>query len=358
MEILRRAPNDDSLTTTVAARHMALLHIDHADERMEICRHWVEIAERRSHQSIGFALHWLLYDLLERGDIANVEAVRGARARLRQIAETLKQPLVRRFVALLRREVGADARRRCRRRGESQGGLRIRRSCSGHPRGLLHAAQLFVLRQDPGRIGDFLDEVSGFLEPQHQTLPAAQAVLMVARCESGDRERAAADLTELARDGFATIPRDMFWLAALCLSAAAAAELNDRAVARELRSQLEPYERYNAQIGLAGVYQPVHGILGQLATLEGDRQAAAQRASSPYSGAPPSAPYRHRPRLRSEYAELLLSAPRPGADPRQLLEDSRTTALELGVVEVAKRAGQALRRIVPEVRARESVAET
>jgi hypothetical protein len=358
MEILRCAPNDDSLTTTVAARHMALLHIDHADERMELSRSWVELAERRSHQSFGFALHWLLYDLLERGDAADVEAATGVRARLGQIAETLKQPLYAHFVACF------DAKWRLM-RGDFAGGEN--KTWEGYEYGvrvqgthvaLLLAAQLFVLRRDQGRIGEFLEEVAGFLDARHQTLPAWRAVLMVAHCESGDCERAAADLTDLARSGFAAIPRDMFWLAALCLSAEAAAGLNDRAVARELRSQLEPYERYNAQIGLAGVYGPVHGILGRLAALEGDWQAAARHYELALERCAILHALPAQTRLRCEYGEFLLSAPRADTDPHELLEISRITALELGMAEVAKRAGQAQRRSVPQVRATESVVGT
>ncbi len=95
-----------------------------------------------------------------------------------------------------------------------------------------------------------------------------------------------------------------------------------------------------------------------MATLEGDWQAAARHYELALERCAILRALPAQTRLRCEYGEFLLSAPRPGADPRRLLEDSRTTALELGMVEVAKRAGQALRRIVPQVRATESVAET
>lgn len=357
-DILRRAPSDDSLTTTLAARHMALLHINHAEERMEVCQRWVEIADRRGHQSIGFALNWLLYDLLERGDAADLDAANGARSRLHQIADTLKQPLYRHFAAcfdakwmIMRGDFAAGEEKA----GEAyEYGVRAQ----GTHVALLRAGELFLVRRDQGRIGQLLDEVSGFLETQHQTLPAWRAARVVARAESGDRELAAAELTELMRDGCAAIPRDMFWLGAVCLAAAGAAGLNDRAVASDLRDQLEPYVRYNAQIGLAGMLGPVHGFLGRLAALLDDHAAAARHYEDALQRCATLRALPAQARLQCEYGESLLSARRDGADARRLLEKSRATALELGMVEVARRAEQALKLNAPRTSSTESVAET
>ena len=53
------AADEDALTTVLAARHMALINVDHHDERLEVGRSWVELAERRHRQSVGTALTWV-----------------------------------------------------------------------------------------------------------------------------------------------------------------------------------------------------------------------------------------------------------------------------------------------------------
>jgi hypothetical protein len=344
LEILRRDPNDDALVTVVAARHTALLHIDYHEERSEIGQQWVRITERRSDR-FGLALHWRLFDLLERGDPSDIAEARVIRDRLAALADELKQPLFRHFVAafdakwLLMTGQFEDAERHAR-----DAYTHGRRAQGTHVE-LLFGGQRLLLLRDQGRLADLAIEMSEVMDPGRLTLPAWRVATTMVCCDSGDFDRARAELAELGRDEFAAIPRDMFWLSSMCMLADVTAELDDTALMTDLRRQLEPHAAYNAQIGLAAVIGPVHGFVGRLAAVLGDQAAAEghfDRALERCAilGARPA-----EARIQFHYGESLLGRDGRHARAVDLLSQSRSTARKLAMASLAESACQALARL-------------
>jgi hypothetical protein len=179
------------------------------------------------------------------------------------------------------------------------------------------------------------------------SLPAWRAALTLAFSESGDEERARADLLDLVKDRFAQIPRDMFWLAAMCALAETAAELAETRPMPELIAALEPYANYNAQIGWAAVLGPVSGFVGRLDAALGNHAAAEREfrlalRQCEILGARPA-----KARIQWALAESLLAR---GADPvqgRELLEQSQAATRSLGMASLELRVADALTALEP-----------
>ena len=204
LEILQRDRDDDALATVVAARHTALLHIDHHQERCEVGRQWVKTTEGRPDR-LGLALHWRLFDLLECGDPSDIVDARMTRDRLGALADELKQPLFRHFVAafdakwLLMTGNFDDAERQAR-DAYSHG-----RRAQGTHVALLFGGQRLLLLRDQGRLADLALEMSTVMDSARLTLPAWRVAAAMVSCDSGDFERARAELVDLGRDGFSAI---------------------------------------------------------------------------------------------------------------------------------------------------------
>jgi eukaryotic-like serine/threonine-protein kinase len=344
LEILEEAPDEDALTTAIAARHTALLHIEHHDERLEVGNRWVQLTEKRGRHSVGTALTWRVYDLIENGDRPDVEMARRVRQRLSELAVQLRQPFYWHFDAALgakwllmegRFEEAAEKARE----GYAHG-LRAQ----GSHVALLFAGQRFGLYRDQGRLQELTHDVAPFLDPENETLPVWRAGPMLAHQAAGDIERARSELRAMTKNDFAGVPRDMFWLGLMCMFAEAAAELDDRDVAAEVGPTLAPYARYNAQIGLSVVLGPVHGFLARLAALLGDDSEARRHfqlalGRADILGARPALA-----RIQCHYGEFLLSGGSEAALPEALdvLRRCRYSARELGMAGIDARAGQAL----------------
>jgi hypothetical protein len=204
-----------------------------------------------------------------------------------------------------------------------------------------------VLRRDQGRLEDLTREVSNFVDLDDPSLPAWRAALTMALSESGDRERARAWLRELSKDRFGRIPRDMFWLGAMCMLAESAAELDEASMMPDLLGHLERYPNYNAQIGWVSVLGPVSGFAGRLMASLGDHVAAEHQfelalARCAILNARPA-----QARIQCQLAQSLLARGVDHARAAELLEMSHATARELGMASLEERAGSALARLEP-----------
>lgn len=351
LEIIHGAPDDDALTTAVAARHMALLHIDHHKERCEVGRRWVELAAAHKRQSFGTALTWRVYDLIERGDESDLGGARQVRDRLRTLADELQQPLFLHFAASLEAKWLLMEGRFAEAESKAQEGHAHGVRAQGTHVALLLAGQRFGLSRDQGRLGDLSRDVMPFLDAEKATLPAWRATMILARHAHGETERASSELREMAANDFAAVPRDMFWLGIMCLLAESAAELETPEAAAVVVPQLEPYASYNAQTGLSIVLGPVSAFLARLAVLLHD-EAAAQRhfelalSRAAILGARPVVA-----RLHCHYGEFLASSGQDSASSEavDLLRRSLTSARELGMKGIEVRARKALERSLPAV---------
>jgi hypothetical protein len=339
--IARRSGESDALTAALAGHHTTLLNIAHLPERLAVGAEWVALAEAAHRDNAGQALHWRIYDLFEIGDL---DAALVAHERLHAVADELRQPLYQHFAASWDVKWLEIAGEFAAAEAKAKVAYRLGRRVQGGYVHQLYAGQIFGLRRDQGRLGEVPSAVAPLIGDR-PTLPAWRAGLVLARCESGERDTAQAELTALAQDGFAAVPPDMFWLGTLCVLAEAAAALEDSAVAAELTSRLAPYAERNAQLGLAMFLGPVHAFLGMLSRLNGDVRAARRHFEIALDRTAALGALTAEARVQCEYGELLVADGRDAERGRELLERSRATARQLAMAGLLARTEAVLERV-------------
>jgi tetratricopeptide (TPR) repeat protein len=164
-------------------------------------------------------------------------------------------------------------------------------------------------------------------------IPAAQAALCWVAADVGRLDEARERFEQLAADDFASLPRDLTWLAGIALVTLVCHALSDAPRAKVLYGQLEPYSHRNVMPWPIFYMGPVDYYKGLLAATAGDFEAARGHfetalASSEATGA--------RPFVAHAQADLgaLLVEHGPDADRvrgTQLLERALATARELGM---------------------------
>ena len=91
VEMARRLGEPYALAVALMARHAALLHARHAVERRRMCEEALAVAgELRAIELEALARHWLLYDLVELGEL---DEARRRHAELKGLSSELQQPL-------------------------------------------------------------------------------------------------------------------------------------------------------------------------------------------------------------------------------------------------------------------------
>jgi hypothetical protein len=148
----------------------------------------------------------------------------------------------------------------------------------GRPAGALRV--LFALRSEQGRLPELEPIIEEAMRIGTGTTVGARSYpiyRMLLHAATGREAMARAELEVIARQGFADIPRDMFWFSSLALLVEACVALRDVDRARILYDFLSPYEgRFLAY----ATFYVCHGFgayfLGLLATVRGDYAAAEQ----------------------------------------------------------------------------------
>jgi hypothetical protein len=171
-----------------------------------------------------------------------------------------------------------------------------------------------------------------------------RAGIVLARAEVGELDEAQSELALLARDSFSAIPRDLFWLSAMCVLAEACAALPDEWPAAEIARHLEPYGERNAQIGLAVFLGPVCHFLGVLAARLGHHAEARRQFEAALERSADPRTVTTQARTECDYGEFLVAQPaaRDQARGRDLLERSQATGERLGMASLERRARRAL----------------
>ena len=96
-------------------------------------------------------------------------------------------------------------------------------------------------------------------------LPVRRAALTFGLAELGRRTEAAVQFEELAREEFASVPRDANWLLTMVFLALACAHLDDGGRARILYDALEPYrDRFTVTGDCTATWGPVAAALDAL----------------------------------------------------------------------------------------------
>ena len=275
LAIARRLDDPHALTTVLNMRFVTLLAPDTHQERLANTLEAVAAAERLAHPIAQFyAYHWRGYACLEAGDIP---AARTWMAQEREFAERFRQPtalwLARADEANLAIVAGeleaadhlaADA-------------LEIGRH--GEPDALAcFAAQRTSIAFALGRLGELVpmlaETVSG-----NPGVPGFRATLALAQAQDGRRDEAEAALTRAVAVNFSDLPRDVTWLAVMCIYAQVASRLELGPAASAVYDLLAPWEQQIA-FPAFGVWGPVALHLGALALCAGERERARRHLAN------------------------------------------------------------------------------
>lgn len=265
--------DDPSVRAAVLAdSYFVLWSPDNLDERMDIARESVRLAEERRSHELALWGHGLeLINLLERGDIQAVDAKREVIARL---SEMVPQPLhhqKRTMITAMRALLDG--------RLDEAEPLMLEAFQIGQqahsPDALMYfGVQLWALRREQGRLSEVETPLRALVE-QYPGIPGWRCALALLYCELGRPADARRELEHLAGDAFAAVPREGNWLMSLTLLAEVCAVLGDIRHAGTLYELLLPYARRNAVAAfLAACNGSVAYYLGLLATVLGRWEAA------------------------------------------------------------------------------------
>jgi tetratricopeptide (TPR) repeat protein len=140
----------------------------------------------------------------------------------------------------------------------------------------LYGAQVLQIRLFEGRV-DKIRASAEALAGAFPRMPAWKAGLGLIFAELGRTEDARKQLELVARDDFASIPEDLFWLVTFDHAAKVAARLGDHERCGSLYEKLLPFA---GEIVVAGAAVAVHGAidrtLGLLAAARGDHRRAVE----------------------------------------------------------------------------------
>jgi DNA-binding SARP family transcriptional activator len=326
LEMARRVGDEGTLAATLLGRHAALLHVDHSDERLRVARETLLLVEALGRRELAALVrHWLLYDLLEVGDI---EPALRALGELEELSNELHQPLYRHsalsWAAVFEHIAG--------RLGTAQQlvheSLTLARRAETSEADANFTAQLIPIRRDQGRLAELLPAVEAFALEEDTTGPWRAARPLI-RWQAGDEHGAREALAGWGDEEIRAFPRDMHWLSGLVRLAETVGRLGGGAQARLLYELLSPYADRTAQDGFAECLGSVHRVLGLLAaTLGRPGRAADHFEAGIRRHAQMSAPLLCA-RTECDYGELLLSR-------RQRADRARGEELLEGVEEVAR----------------------
>lgn len=217
----------------------------------------------------------------------------------------------------------------------------------------VYGMQMFIIERLRGRLADVLPSFRQFVD----RVPASASwrpglCLMLAELEM--RDRATSEFEALAADGFATIPRDAMWLAAIVFLAEVCARFGDGRRAALLYRRLAPFAGRNVVVGNVAYLGATDRYLGLLAATSGDASAAERHfdaavAIDAKSGARPWLAF-----SRTDYAAWLIARGASGDSHRArgLLDFAHETARELGLAALERRIAAIERDAAPPARPR------
>jgi hypothetical protein len=338
VDMARRLGEPYPLAVALMARHAALLHARHTHERRRLCEQALALAgELGALEQAALGRHWLLYDLVELGEL---EEARRRHAELERLAVALQQPLYRHSSLAWSCVWAALAGRFEEAERLAVSSVRLAEHARAPDARMHLTAQLLAVRREQARLDELLPAIERYASDE----PAAAAwrsVLPLAYLDAGDRSRAQAAFDQIVSREMKTTPRTMFSLTAMSALGEAAAELGDAERSAQLFAALEPYADRLIQWSFTGSAGSVHRVLGRTAAAAGwyDRARTHFEAALDRHEALDAEPLLAR--TRCDYGEFLLQGPRPDRRrARGLLRDASATAHCLGMLGIAARTEQ------------------
>src|SRR5437588_377999 len=232
----RRLEDPATLAYALAARHFAVFEPEWLEERLELARELIAVAQEAGEQDLAVeGRGHLIVDLLESGDVRGADKAIDEYARR---AEELRRPTYRRMVAI-RRAMRALMSGRL----DEVEPILERESIAGgwyelDPNIVQGSAVVvYELRRHQGR----LEELAGAMESladQYPAVPAWRCALSLLYVSLGREDDARRELERVAVDGFAPIRGDANRLVGYSMLAQVLARLGDRPGDRERASEL------------------------------------------------------------------------------------------------------------------------
>jgi tetratricopeptide (TPR) repeat protein len=202
-----------------------------------------------------------------------------------------------------------------------------------------YAAQLFPIRFAQGRLAEVEETYRTLAEDPGFPVPAVEAFTALIYCDTDRLEEARRFYEPLAATGFSRLRFDSLWTIALSACAEVCVRLGDTASVGVLRRLLLPYADRLATVVASGINSVSHylGMLDGSAGRYGDAETWFATAVVQHDrlGTPA-----WMARTRLEWARMLLTRQEAGDAhrARELLGEALTTARELGLGSVERRA--------------------
>jgi len=275
----RRLADPAALAAALNARHVTMWGPDGCEERLRLASEMLALAERAGDRELVLqARNWRVVDLLEVGDGQAVRdeitAYAELSAEIRLAAYSWYVPMWRATLALLagRLSDGLALSRRAHELGRQAGDANA---------DVFFAEQYLVRMLVQGRMRDVVPHVEGMeadIAERSERGPAWRAFRFTFawwHAERGEMDEARRDFEAAVADGFASLPRDVNWIAALASAVEACVLLEDVERARELQVLLEPYSaRISVTARGASHGGSVAYYAARAAALGGDHAAA------------------------------------------------------------------------------------
>jgi DNA-binding CsgD family transcriptional regulator len=273
----RRTDDHTALPVALSAMHVAHWQPGNVAERLDAASEAARLAEVTEARELAcWGHHWRAIDLLEMGNIDALDVELEAHRRL---ADELRAPYYVWNSLRLRatRAIMAGALEEGERLARQA--LDIGRRVDPVDAHAMFTTQIWNIRLWQGRLGELLADWERYCE-YYRTIPAWRARLAWLYAEIGREAAARRELDRLAANGFAGLPQEMHWLAAVTFLAEACARLGDARHALTLYELLRPYAGYNVRSGGYPVSLACFGSasrpLGMLAAMLGRWEAAAR----------------------------------------------------------------------------------
>jgi DNA-binding CsgD family transcriptional regulator len=341
LSLARRLDDTALLGAALAARRKAVWTPDNLEERRALSAEIVAVAGERDDPELDMlGRRWLIADLMERGEMDGAEREMDAYARR---TEQLRQPLDRWVSAVHRTNRALLAGRFADAGTHVAIALAHGRGAVGPAAETEHAAAVFTICREQGRLDDAEAALAAIVDSGSgdPAIAMLRCRLLAVRAELGREPDARAALELLASDGFASLPRDAYWLGAVAALAEACALLGDTKRAAELYDLARPFADHNVVPGTLPCAGSVERYLGLLAATDGRFETAGHHfdravAANGELGARPMVAW-----SQHDHAAMLRSRGRLDDAERvlALAADAGRTARELSMTRLEERVG-------------------
>jgi DNA-binding CsgD family transcriptional regulator len=346
VSLARRIGDPQALVVALCAIASAQTWPELLPLRLDAAKEAIELANRcgQTNWPVSLMTGFFFEDLIESGDIETARAITEMHIR---VADSMRDPFLRavgqnmRVVLTMQENVGQRAEEAIR-----QAFLTGRRFSLSKAEGVF-GLQMFTLRREQGRLEELRPVLEEFLNAGQKSawLPG----LAVTCAELGLTEKAREFYRHLIANSFATVPRDGMWLVSLAYIAETCVHLQDLEHASLIYQQLTPYSRRNLPVSVSLCLGCADRYLAMLANLMGNWPLVEHHFQVALAFDERCGNVVWLANTRFRYAEAILENGGEMALAADLLEQARSTAIELGMAAMQKRCENLRERMVSTV---------